>query len=171
MFKSLRNKIQSLSETQQNILTVILVLFNLGIIIFWISFFVTSPKPTPAKIEEESIPFAEEALQPGEIGELKEVEKPENELPTFIFNTSGVIKEINKDKIIVLGNGSDFSDKKPRELTLIFDESTITFESGQKIRYQGLEGLKHLEIGESISVSSSENIRGKTEFIVNTINK
>ena len=171
MLKPFRQKIQSLSETQQNLLTVILFLFNLGIIIFWIGFFVTSSKPTPAKIEEESIPFAEETLQPGEIGESKEGEKPLVELPPVISNTSGTVKEIQKDRLIILGSGSNFSDQKSRELILIFTDSTITFEPGQKVQYQGLEGLKHLKIGDFIAISSSENIRGKTEFLVNYVNK
>ena len=173
MFKSLRSKIQSLSETQQNLLTVILVLINLGILIFWISFFVTLPKTTQ-KIEEKSITQVEEIpeeLKPGEVGESKEGEKPLVELPPVISNTSGTVKEIQKDKLIILGSGSNFSDQKSRELILIFTDSTITFEPGQKVQYQGLEGLKHLKIGDFIAISSSENIRGKTEFLVNYVNK
>ena len=173
MFKSLRNKIQSLSETQQNLLTVILFLFNLGIIIFWISFFVTLPKTTQ-KIEEKSITRVEEIpeeLKPGEVGEPKKREKPLIELPLVISNTSGTVKEIKKDRLIILGDGSNFSDKKARELTLIFTDSTITFEPGQKIKYLGFEGLKYLKVGDFITISSSENIRGKTEFIVNYVNK
>ena len=173
MFKSLRNKIQSLSETQQNLLTVILVLFNLGIIIFWISFFVTSPKPTPAKIEEESIPFAEEALQPGEIGEIPEEKIKEEEIPSLpqiIFNTTGVISQIKSDRLIVQGSGSNFVDQKQRELIIIFTDSTITFEKGQKIEYQGLDGLLHLQEGMEILIEGEENIRGKTEFKARTIN-
>jgi len=36
---------------------------------------------------------------------------------------------------------------------------------------EGFEGLKHLKIGDQISISSSENIRGKTEFTIDYINK
>jgi len=173
MFKILRKKIQSLSQTQQNIITVILILFNIAIVIFWINFWVGLKKVSPPKITEKP-KQAEEIAEPfkkGEIGEPKGEEKPQIELPLVISNTSGTVKEIKKDRLIILGDGSNFSDQKQRELTLIFTDSTITFEPGQKIKYQGFEGLKHLKVGDQISISSSENIRGKTEFIVNYVNK
>ena len=173
MFQTLRKRIQSLSETQRNILTVILVLFNIGIIIFWINFWIGLKKVSPPKIEVKP-KQAEEIAEPfkkGEIGEPKGEEKPQIELPPVISNTSGTVKEIQKERLIILGSGSNFSDQKSRELILVFTDSTITFESGQKVQYQGLEGLKHLKVGDSIAVSSTENIRGKTEFIVNYINK
>ena len=173
MFKLLRKKIQSLSETQQNILTIILILINVFIVIFWINFWVSLKKVTPAKIAEkpkqtEEIP---EPFKKGEIGEPKGEEKPQIELPPVISNTSGTVKDIKKDKLIILGDGSNFLDQKPRDLTLIITDSTITFEPGQKIKYEGFEGLKHLKIGDQISISSSENIRGKTEFFVTYVNK
>jgi len=170
---NLRKKIQSLSQTQQNIITVILVLFNIGIIVFWINFWIGLKKISPPKITEKP-KQAEEIAEPfkkGETGEPKGEEKPQIELPPVISNTSGAVKEIKKDRLIVLGDGSNFSDQKPRDLTLIFTDSTITFEPGQKIKYEGFEGLKHLKVGDQISISSSENIRGKTEFIVNYVNK
>jgi nucleotide-binding universal stress UspA family protein len=92
MFKLLRNKIQSLSETQQNIITAILILINIGIVIFWINFWVSLQKkgliPSPL-VEEESItekqlrelkrlrqetgaqPFTEEQIQK----QIEELEK------------------------------------------------------------------------------------------------
>jgi hypothetical protein len=173
MFKILRKKIQSLSQTQQNIITVILILFNLAIIVFWINFWLGLKKIPPPKIVEKPKQVEEIAtpFKKGEIGEPKEGEKPQTELPLVISNTSGTVKEIKKDRLIVLGDGSNFSDQKQRDLTLIFTDSTVTFEPGQKVRYEGFEGLKHLEIGDQISISSPENIRGKTEFVVNYINK
>jgi len=135
-----------------------------------------------SKISQVEIPIltstpqiAEEVLAPGEIGEIKETEIPEGvqipELPPVIFNTAGTITEIKTDGLIVQGLGSNFTDQKPRELTLIFTDETITFELGQKVQYQGLEGLKHLKTGEEVNISSPENIRGKTQFIVDYINK
>ncbi|MBZ9569906.1 hypothetical protein KJA16_03300 [Patescibacteria group bacterium] len=175
MLKFLRNKIQSLTETQINILTVVLVLINLGIIIFWINFWVNLPKITPPKVEETP-PLAEEipeALKPGEIGEITEEEAEEKEilpLPLVVFNTSGTISEIKTDRLIVEGSGTNFVDQKSRELTIIFTDSTITFDSGQKIQYQGLEGLKYLRERMRISIEGDENIRGKIEFEASIIN-
>ena len=171
MFKPLRKKIQSLSETQQNIITVILVLINIAIVVFWINFWVGLKKTTPKIEEKPTVEETPEVFKPGEIGEPSEGEKSLVELPPVISNTSGTVKEIQKDRLIILGSGSNFSDQKTRKLTLIFTDSTITFEPGQKVQYQGLEGLKHLKVGDSIAISSTENIRGKTEFIVNYVNK
>jgi hypothetical protein len=172
MFKIFRKKIQSLSQTQQNIITVILILFNLAIIVFWINFWVGLKKVPPKIVEKpKQIEEISEKLKPGEIGEPKEGERPQIKLPPVISSTGGEIKEIQKDKLIILGDGSNFSDQKSRELTLIFVDTTITSELDRKIQYQGLEGLKHLKIGDKIIVSSTENIRGKTEFSVDYVNK
>jgi len=179
MFKILRKKVQSLTENQQNILTVVLVLINIGIVIFWISFFVSLPKPTPPKIEEKP-PLVEEipeALKPGEVGEIKVKEETGEEkplvtptLPLTIFSTTGVISEVKDDRLIVKGDGFSFADQKPRELIVIFTDSTITFEEEQKTKYQGLAGLRYLRTGIGILIGSEENIRGKTEFKAKTIN-
>jgi hypothetical protein len=55
MLKILRKKIQSLSQTQQNLIILILILFNIGIIIFWINFWLELKK-VPPKIERTSLP-------------------------------------------------------------------------------------------------------------------
>jgi hypothetical protein len=173
MFKILRKKIQSLNQTQQHIITVILILFNLAIIIFWINFWIGLEKASPPTIVEKPEEIAE-TFKKGEVGEITEEEIKEkgiSPLPAQVFNTTGIVTKVEKDRLIVKGDGSNFSDKRPRELTLFFTDSTITFEPGQKIKYEGLEGLKHLKIGESISISSPENIRGKTQFTVEYINK
>ena len=56
-----RKKIQSLNQTQQNIITVILVLFNIGIIVFWINFWINLKKVPPRievkpPVSEEKVP-------------------------------------------------------------------------------------------------------------------
>jgi hypothetical protein len=174
MLKILRKKIQSLSQTQQNLITLILILFNIGIIIFWINFWLGLKKTPPPKITEK--PKQEEISEPykpGEIGEIPE-EKIEKEkispLPQIIFDTTGVISQVKSDRLIVQGSGSNFADQKQRELTIIFTNSTITFEKGQKVEYQGLDGLAHLKEGMEILIQGEENIRGKTEFKARTIN-
>ena len=167
MFQTLRKKIQSLSETQQNILIIILI--NVFIIIFWVNFWFGLKKVAPPKIEEkpaleEEIP---EALKPGEIGEISEAGIGKEEIQPIhpvIFNTSGTILEIKPDRLTVQGSGSNFADQKPRNLTLIFSDSTLTMKLGTKIKYQGLEGLKYLKSGMEILIEGNENIRGKTEF-------
>jgi hypothetical protein len=173
MFKILRKKIQSLSQTQQNIITVILVLFNIGIIVFWINFWVGLKKTVSPIVVEKPVPEVSEPFKPGEIGEISEKEAEEKgilPLPPAVFNTSGKILEVKSDRIIVQGSGSNFTDQKPRELTLIFVDSTTVYDPKTKFISQGFDGLKYLKPGMEISIESSGNIRGKTEFQVSSIN-
>jgi hypothetical protein len=178
MFKIFRKKIQSLSQTQQNLITVILILFNLAVIIFWINFWLGLKKTPPPKITEK--PKQEEISEPykpGEVGEIKVKGETGQEtplvtptLPLSIFSTTGVILEVKNDRVIVKGDGFNFADQKPRELTIIFTNSTLTFSKDQKMQYEGLAGLKYLKSGMEILIGSDENIRGKTEFKAKTIN-
>ena len=169
MLKFLRTKLQALTETQLNILTAALVLINIGIVIFWISFFIRLPKPALPQIEEKP-PLVEEIpkkLKPGEIGEITEEEIEEKgilPLRQIVFNTSAIISEVKEDRLIVQGSGTNFADREPRELTLIFTESTLTMKIAKEIKYQGFDGLKYLKPGMSILIEGAENIRGKTEF-------
>jgi regulatory protein YycI of two-component signal transduction system YycFG len=59
MFKFLTKKIQSLSETQRNILTVILILLNVFIVTLWVNFWVllrSISKIEVKPIVEEEVP-------------------------------------------------------------------------------------------------------------------
>ena len=67
-----------------------------------------------------------EEFAPGEIGEPEEREKESAlVLPPLIFNTTGEVKEIKENGIIASGSGSNFTDQKPRELTLLFTKDTL----------------------------------------------
>lgn len=145
------------------------VIILVAIILVIASYFAYKPEeisrppvsPPPSAIEE--------ILKPGTVGEVS----PEAEvikLSPVIFNTTGLIKEAQSDKLIVEGSGSNFSDQESRELTVIFTPTTLTFLAGQKIKYQGLDGLKYLKAGMEILIEGEENIRGKTEFDARTIN-
>jgi hypothetical protein len=171
MLTILRKKIQSLSQTQQNIITVILILFNLAIVVFWINFWL-GLKKVPPKIVEKPEEIAE-PFKKGEIGELTEEEIKEKNilpLPPAVFNTSGKISEVKSDRLIVQGSGSNFIDQKPRTLTLIFTASTTVYDPKTKFISQGLNGLKYLKPGMEISIESPINIRGKIEFEISSIN-
>jgi len=185
MLKLLRKKIQSLSDTQVNILTAVLILVNVGIIIFWIHFWLSSPKLIPSEVKEPSlVEETSELFKPGKIGETEETLKreekviipgspnsPEVVLPMVIFNSSGQIKEIKENSLVITGDGSTFADLKPRELTLIYTSTTQTTSSDRTKTWKGLEGLKHLKVGQKIIFESPENIRGKTEFKVSYVNQ
>ena len=91
-------------------------------------------------------------------------------MPPLMFNIVGTILEVKTGSILVEGNGANFADKKPRTLILIFTNATKTFEKNQTKAYLGKTGLSYLEPGMKILIEGFENIRGKTEFNVKTIN-
>lgn len=102
----------------------------------------------------------EERLKPGTIGE----EKILGPIPLVVSDTTGTIKKIETDRLIIQGDGSNFADRKPRPLTVLFTELTITEKFDSETEYRGLNGLKHLKVGMEIAIKGAENLRGKTEF-------
>lgn len=122
--------------------------------------------PTPQDVEAGTI--GEVYVKDEETGEEKPFVGTFN--PSVMFNTIGTIQEVKEDSLIVEGTGSNFVDRKPRTLTLIFTNSTTTFEKNRLNSYLGKVGLSYLEPGMKIFIDGFENIRGKTEFTVKTIN-
>ncbi len=90
-------------------------------------------------------------------------------MPSVIFSTAGTIVEVAEDRIVVNGEGTNFADGVPRTLTVIFTDSTITFDKTYTFRQIGITGLQRLQTGMKISIGSPENIRGKIEFKAKTI--
>ena len=86
----------------------------------------------------------------GEIGDIKikdEETGKENSLvtpiiPQSIFSTAGIIVEVKTDALIITGEGTNFADNIPRNLTCIFTDETLTFEKNQLQYYKGGQGLK-----------------------------
>ena len=142
---------------------------------------------SPAETEEAVIsPVIPEDMLAGTVGELEQgntlaeanpeaitnpVRPPGASMPAAVFDTKGEVVSIREDAVVVKGSGENFTDQRARDLTVKFTSQTITFEAGQQVRYTGLEGLRHLELGQMILISSAENIRGKTEFTAAYINK
>jgi hypothetical protein len=155
---------------RKNILTIVLIIIHIVFILSWIYLFIQSKKAVcPSSV---SLPKAEEVADPlkaGQIGEPKEGEIPEVQLPGMIFNTIGTILEVKEDRIIIMGDGLNFSDQKPRVLTVLFAQETLTMNLGSQDKYQGLSGFNYLKPGTEIIVESLENIRGKTEFLAGYI--
>lgn len=154
------------------IIGVLIIIILLGVLIY-----VVLQKNKTSRVEPQvEIPLTEEVAEPfkaGEVGEVSEEEMKEkgiSSLSPVVFNTSGVISEVKSDRLIVQGSGSNFSDQQPRELTLIFTDSTIINDPAKKSFYKGLKGLEKLKPGAKISIEGIENIRGKTEFKVSGIN-
>lgn len=114
----------------------------------------------------------QEEFKAGEIGEPETPEEKENapSLLLLIVNTTAQVKEIKENGIIALGSGSNFVDQKPRELTLLFTRETLVGKIGSRNFQIGLEGLKELKPGMQILIEGDENIRGKTQFKIKTIN-
>lgn len=130
-------------------------------VILVIAFIVLFPYIKKEFFETPAAPRTlEERLKPGTIGE-EETLAP---IPSIVSNTTGIISKIESNRLIIQGSGSNFADQKPRTLTLIFTDSTITKKLGTKVEYQGLQGLKQLKAGMTISIMGAENLRAKTEF-------
>jgi len=117
-------------------------------------------------------------LGAGEVGEIKikdeetgeEIPLVSADTPPVIFGTAGKILEVKADSLIIRGDGYNFADKTPRDLTCIFTGETVTFTKNQLISYKGKDGLRYLKEGMEILIESEENIRGKTEFKVRIVN-
>ena len=159
------------------VLTVIVIVIISGVLVFglWLGKKSASPPPQETITPTTTPETTDEIIKPGDVGELPPGEQPQlppgtPETPQVVFNTTGKIIEVQKDRLIVEGSGFNFADQKPRNLTVIFTSLTITFERDQQTKYQALEGLKHLKVGIEILIDGEENLRGKTEFIARTIN-
>lgn len=88
------------------------------------------------------------------------------EISTYIFNTSGVIQEINDNAIIILGSGVNFADNISRRLTITITSETIfnNFDSPGVVLGRGPAGLQNLKVGDTVIVASPTNIRGYDTF-------
>jgi cytoskeletal protein RodZ len=83
----------------------------------------------------------------------------------------GSVVSIQPDGITIMSDGSSFEDRKAREIIIRFDQSTVVLEEDKTIRYTGMAGLEYLSVGDQVSVESSQNINGKTEFIATYVSK
>jgi len=173
-------------KSNKVVLIIIAIIVIIGTVLA-IYFAWFSPRTEEQKEEEIAAePIIPEAMRTGEVGEIEEgktlaevnpeaisnpVRPPDTLMPAAVFDTKGEIVSIEENAVVVMGSGENFADQKVRELTVKFTGQTITFEKGQQAKYLGLEGLNHLVLGQMVLISSSENIRGKTEFIAAYINK
>lgn len=156
----------------------IIILIVVVVIIGLLYFLIKEEDEVPEDLSEEEVAEEDIEQKPGDTGEvwLKDEESGEEErlvtptIPPVIFSTSGIILEKKSDSLIIAGSGYNFADQTPRNLTCIFTDKTLTFTKNQVQRYSGQEGLKYLEQGMKVLISSDENIRGKTEFKIKTIN-
>lgn len=172
---------KTLDFIKKNNLYITVGLAVLVIILLLIIYFLSSKyKEITAAMHEMARPFmpTPQDMNAGAVGEVYVKDEKTGEekplvgifIPSTIFNTIGTIKEGRSDSLIVEGTGSNFADKTPRTLTLIFTNSTKTFEKNQLDSYLGKTGLAYLKPGTRILIDGYENIRGKTEFNVKTIN-
>lgn len=133
-----------------------------------------------SQLQETADKTASEILAAGDIGEVEKTDSGENvsmpqantDLPQVVANVSGVIKEVRDSELIIKGDGVNFEDNVIRDLNAVFSAQTVTFVSAnsQVIKYAGLDGLRYLKIGDNILIEGAENLRGKTEFKVKTVN-
>ncbi len=120
----------------------------------------------------------EEKEKPGETGEMTMVDEETGEevplktavMPVDIFSTSGTIVSVKRNGLVALTEGFSFADGQPREVELVFTDSTVVRSADRSERWTGLEGLNHLTSGMMVLVASDENIRGKTKYEVKNVN-
>jgi hypothetical protein len=159
------------------LLFIILIVIIMGIGVIRLLKQIREEKSSEVTLFEEAITSSAES-EAGEIGEVKIKDKVTGEekplvtpvMPPVIFSTAGTIIEKKTGSLIITGEGTNFADGVSRNLTCIFTDETLTFEKNQLQYHQGKEGLKYLKEGMKILVDSDENIRGKVEFEVKTIN-
>ena len=165
------------STKQLKIIIIILIVIVAGEGVCIYSLYVKG-KTKPSVIQpESSTTITPRDFKAGTIGEMtiknektgKEESLITPNMPLVISGTTGTIKEIQIDRLIVEGSGTNFADSVSRTLTLIFTDETLTFTKNQATRYAGEEGLKYFKVGTRVLFDSSENIRGKTEFTVKSI--
>lgn len=87
-----------------------------------------------------------------------------------LFSTTGVIKEVLNNGLIVYADGYTFADEIPREISVIFNNSTIVISKDRQVRWVGSSGLYQLAPNTQIAISSDENIRGKLKYEAKYIN-
>jgi hypothetical protein len=144
----------------------LLLLLIFTVAIFAVQLKVISRSKSPVT---ELKPNYSGSFKAGIIGE-EEASTKFAEFPQVLYNTSGKIKEIRTDRIIITGSGASFADQQPRDLILLVTSSTITNTKDGSKSYTGSSGLMILKSGMEILVEGAENIRGKTEFMANYIN-
>lgn len=138
------------------------IIILLAIAVGILCFILIKKIPQPLITYQPRFKPMEEKLKPGTIGETEN--PPVSELPPAMFSTTATIKEVTGMGLKVQGSGSNFNDQQARILTIVFINSTLTVKLGEKIRYQGLEGLKYLKAGMEVLIEGEENIRGKVQF-------
>ncbi len=147
-----------------------------------LAFFLTKEPVEEVSLPEEGLPSGQEVvivenLKSGSVGEVM-VQNGQSDkteplvsptMPPVISSTVGTIIEVGEDGLVISGNGSNFADGVSRDITAIFTANTLTF-TKERIRLQGEQGLNYLKAGIKVLIGGQENIRGKDEFKVKTVN-
>ena len=155
----------------------ILVILILAVLLVYLGYFLGSREKEVSQSEKPEV-LALQEYKAGDVGEIMAKDEETGEesplvsstMPPVIFSTTGTVLEIKSDRVIIRGDGTNFADRVPRTLTVIFAADTLTFNKNQTFRWTGLAGLKQFQSGERVLIEGAGNIRGKTEFNVRTIN-
>lgn len=156
---------------KNNFFVIILVsLFVLIAIIFVLIAYNKKNSVQSQKVEAVSeVGLIKNSLDEGDVGKVVSTESEMFE--NVITETYGVIQRIERDRVIVLGSGSNFEDGVEREITLLFVKETKVDDIETGFRHKGIEGLEYLEEGMVIDIVGVGNIKGKVEFEVDYIEK
>ncbi|MDD5231675.1 MAG: hypothetical protein PHC43_10125 [Candidatus Marinimicrobia bacterium] len=164
------------SPSNKIILTIVAIL--LVVLVVWILIGLRVEKSRNI-ISNDGLSETEEAkAQAGSEGEVfvlnestgEEVPLKTGTMQPDLFSAAGVIKEVLSNGLIVYTDGYTFADETPREVSVIFNDSTIVMSSDRQVRWVGSSGLYHLTPDIQIVISSDENIRGKLKYEAKYIN-
>jgi len=163
------------SKSQRPQVSLLITIFVIILMIFAVGVFYFSnqrPNEILNSDNDEQENIIDVQLIAGDIGEVIDndgapVVRPT--MPASIFSTVGEISEINGNKLIVSGVGTNFADGASRDLTATFLETTIILAQTPVKYYKGKDGMDKLYVGANILLMSRENIRGKTEFSLTAV--
>lgn len=157
-------------------LSLLLLLIIAGLLFYFLA---PQGKPSGPKISTKGLSITEQQKEKaGPVGELmvknqktgKEEPLKTAKMPPAIFNAGGTITKLYANGFTMNTTGYSFADEKSRVVKVLYTDKTVTTMADRSSRYKGLEGLKHLKVGEKVLVESNENIRGKLIFRANYIN-
>ena len=165
--------------SKKTIYLIALILILGGIVVALLYFLGPQGKNFGPKISSQGLATTPQAKeQAGSVGEVM-VKNPTTgqmepkktaTMPPAIFNAGGKITKLYANGLEINTAGYSFADEKPRTIQVLYTDKTITTLADRSSKYKGLDGLKHLRVGQSVLVESDENIRGKLKFQAKYIN-
>ena len=163
-------------KTLYLIILIVSLLLIVGLLLYFLG---PQEKSLGPKINPKGLSQTEtEQQKAGSVGEVmvknpktgKEQPLKTAKMPPAIFNAGGTITKLYANGFTMDTAGYSFADEKSRLVKVLYADKTVTTMVDRSSKYKGVEGLKHLKVGQKVLVESTENIRGKLIFKAHYIN-